>query len=621
MANDKDFRVKNGLLVATDTTDLNSQGQIINSGSLGSFINFVDINTEFPETKATIGGNIDLDFSAYSYKINDNNMLWHGEGYVDTNTVVGKNAGTTTDYTSSNLTLLGHGAEPSSPTATNEVTLGDSNVKSFRIPGVGMSVDSTGLLTVNDISISGDITIDSDLVVNTIQVNDSARVTGNFTVDSDALHVDATSGRVGIGTTTPATALDVTGELTADSATVTNLTVNGTIQTTGGLVSSTGNFSIRLDDDDNQNNRSFYVQNNDGTENYLRVNENGDVSFYEDTGTTAKFFWDASAERLGIGTTSPDEVLHVHNASQNSYVYMSGGDALGETYGGFVRGYGVAGEGGHLQLGVVDNNIKYVAIEVDQQGEQIRLSTAGSERVRITSSGNVGIGTSSPTVDLHVSSSSSTKAIFERTGAAGAYIGLKDSSGSFVYLGGNSGVFEVQTPGSSYSTKLAITSTGNVGIGTTSPATALDVNGTVTADGLSLGDHSGTGTDHKATFGASNDLQIYHDGSGSYIAETGDGPLYIKGSANVYIQGNSTGETLAQFAENGAVTLYHNANPKIATTSTGISVTGSVELNGWTVTESGGSLYFATGGTNKMKLDASGNLQVVGNVESNATIS
>jgi len=48
---------------------------------------------------------------------------------------------------------------------------------------------------------------------------------------------------------------------------------------------------------------------------------------------------------------------------------------------------------------------------------------------------------------------------------------------------------------------------------------------------------------------------------------------------------------------------------------------GGVKLgDNWTVTESGGSLYFSTGGTNKMKLDASGNLDVVGSVNSNATI-
>ena len=40
----------------------------------------------------------------------------------------------------------------------------------------------------------------------------------------------------------------------------------------------------------------------------------------------------------------------------------------------------------------------------------------------------------------------------------------------------------------------------------------------------------------------------------------------------------------------------------------------TVDLGNWTVTESGGVLFFATGGTNKMKLDASGNLTVVGNV-------
>jgi len=56
-------------------------------------------------------------------------------------------------------------------------------------------------------------------------------------------------------------------------------------------------------------------------------------------------------------------------------------------------------------------------------------------------------------------------------------------------------------------------------------------------------------------------------------------------------------------------------------TGTGnISITGSVGFANWTITESGGSLYFATGGVNKMKLDATGNLDVVGNVNTNATI-
>jgi len=46
----------------------------------------------------------------------------------------------------------------------------------------------------------------------------------------------------------------------------------------------------------------------------------------------------------------------------------------------------------------------------------------------------------------------------------------------------------------------------------------------------------------------------------------------------------------------------------------------TVVLSGWTITESGGVLYFATGGTNKMKLDASGNLTCVGDVTAFGTI-
>lgn len=123
----------------------------------------------------------------------------------------------------------------------------------------------------------------------------------------------------------------------------------------------------------------------------------------------------------------------------------------------------------------------------------------------------------------------------------------------------------------------------------------------------------------RATFGASDDLQIYHDGNNSYVSDQGQGVLYIQGSNNVQIE-SATGENMAVFLADNAVELYYDNTKKFQTTSTGIAVTGSVELNGWTITESGGSLYFATGGTNKMKLDASGNLDVVGSVNANATI-
>jgi hypothetical protein len=57
-----------------------------------------------------------------------------------------------------------------------------------------------------------------------------------------------------------------------------------------------------------------------------------------------------------------------------------------------------------------------------------------------------------------------------------------------------------------------------------------------------------------------------------------------------------------------------------AITTTGTVNAGTVDLGNWTVTESAGVLYFATGGTDKMKLDASGNLTVVGDVTAYGTV-
>lgn len=50
------------------------------------------------------------------------------------------------------------------------------------------------------------------------------------------------------------------------------------------------------------------------------------------------------------------------------------------------------------------------------------------------------------------------------------------------------------------------------------------------------------------------------------------------------------------------------------------SASTNISLSTFTLTETGGELYFAVGGVNVMKIDASGNIQVAGDVDSNATI-
>ena len=83
----------------------------------------------------------------------------------------------------------------------------------------------------------------------------------------------------------------------------------------------------------------------------------------------------------------------------------------------------------------------------------------------------------------------------------------------------------------------------------------------------------------KATFGADADLQIFHDASNSIIRDSGTGKLALDGST-VEIRKNDGTDVMAQFVEDGAVSLYHDNSVKLATTATGITVTGSIALDG-----------------------------------------
>ena len=101
---------------------------------------------------------------------------------------------------------------------------------------------------------------------------------------------------------------------------------------------------------------------------------------------------------------------------------------------------------------------------------------------------------------------------------------------------------------------------------------------------LPAGDSIILADNEKLKVGTGGDLQISHDGSNSYIDEAGDGVLFIKSSAGVYLNGKTTDEPLARFIENGAVNLYHDNSLKFATTTTGISVTGNVIYSGGSLT-------------------------------------
>ena len=110
----------------------------------------------------------------------------------------------------------------------------------------------------------------------------------------------------------------------------------------------------------------------------------------------------------------------------------------------------------------------------------------------------------------------------------------------------------------------------------TNPST-LAVAGEITANGgIALGDND------KATFGAGDDLQIYHDGSNSYISDQGTGNLRILGD-EVLIANAANNEFKAVFNSNGAASLYYDSSAKLATTSTGIDVTGNLESDSVTI--------------------------------------
>jgi len=261
---------------------------------------------------------------------------------------------------------------------------------------------------------------------------------------TEKMRIDS-SGNVGIGTSSPATDFGKVLHISGASAAT---------ATTGGS-------------------RLFYT----GT------NSSGNWGVYDGTAGAYRAVINSSGN-VGIGTSSPSVDLHIHTSasSASSEILLTNGDTGSTATDGFKIALNT-GAGGEIW---------------NYENDYIRFGTNNTERMRIDSSGNVGIGTSSPATELHVKSSDNRMQItIENDAAQGAIrmegINPVDGSDNLQITastsGTNRGIYFTTSDSGLASGKILFASNGNVGIGTTSPSTALEVSGTVTATAF-VGDGS-----------------------------------------------------------------------------------------------------------------------------------
>ena len=116
----------------------------------------------------------------------------------------------------------------------------------------------------------------------------------------------------------------------------------------------------------------------------------------------------------------------------------------------------------------------------------------------------------------------------------------------------------------------------------------------------------------KILLGSSDDLQIYHDASNSFIHDNGTGDLNLcmESGSKIVIQSGTSGNHIAEFNFEGAAELFHNGTQKLTTTSSGISVTGQIDLGSTTLYDNGN---ISMGDNDKILLGSSDDLKIYHN--------
>lgn len=192
----------------------------------------------------------------------------------------------------------------------------------------------------------------------------------------------------------------------------------------------------------------------------------------DDNATSTALTIDSSGN-VGIGTTSPSRELHVLNTSGAADIRIestsSGGDGRLEL---------VANSTGVSQIRFADEGSANIGLlTYDHSVDALRFNTNSSERMRINSSGSVGIGTASPQEKLHVYTTADSRVEVESTTGLAAFKATNNQGSYAWYVDSSADKFHLYDF-TDASNRLTLDGAGNVGIGTTSPAEALNFVGT-----------------------------------------------------------------------------------------------------------------------------------------------
>ena len=440
--------------------------------------------------------------------------------------------------------VFGGGTDPVAFSAVTKLTLSNQDIGGQRVVEfLNLLVGSDILITEQEaISTFGYYSIDSyavnatdpayyDLGVTFKSGNGSMEAeqiyeAQNFVLANDATQspwntvpdgISYTAADVGIGTETPSEKLEVSGNILSENI----------------LIKNTEGYKAQLNSSELSDDRGFAFPDSSGT---LALTTDITSSPW-DTVTGGINYANGN---VGIGTTSPSNPLHIRADAPS------------------IRIEDITSSDNHYLIG---NNGE---LRIQSTGF-ITMRPGNTVSTTFSANGNVGIGTTSPSSKLHVSSvGSNSQLTLERTGTFTGKYTMHTASNNF-YIGNSAA--------STY--PLAILNTGNVGIGTTSPGVALEVQQSADNQGLKIVgfDNENNSNLHFYVDNFGNDritssefLNITSGGSSSYTAA---GYLRLRG----------VGATSQVELDGSTIKFTVTSSEKMRLTSTGLGIGTTAPLS------------------------------------------